>query len=126
MSNFGGAASAFEKDFAVRFRSLSRRLTKLELSLQRLTVSAINGAKASSAYWRAIEIEMNVIYGQMVTHFNSWAVVEIPIRYRNSLFTINQRITRNKGIINLGYFYLYGFFTSLLNLNLDSEVKWKW
>jgi len=59
MSNFGGAASSFEKDFAVRFKSLSRRLTKLETSLQSLTVSAINSAQASIGYWRAIEAEMN-------------------------------------------------------------------
>ncbi len=102
MSNFGGPESAFEKDFAVRFKSLSRRLTKLELSLQKLTVSAINSAKASIGYWRAIEAEMNAIYGQMIGQFNGWAAKEIPIRYRNSLFTINQRIARNKGIINIG------------------------
>jgi len=102
MSNFGGAASSFEKDFAVRFKSLSRRLTKLETSLQSLTVSAINSAQASIGYWRAIEAEMNAIYGQMISNFNAWSAKEIPLRYKNSLFTINQRIARNKGIINIG------------------------
>ena len=102
MSNFGGPTSLFEKDFAARFRSLSRRLTNLETSLQTLSVSAINGARASMAYWRAIEIEMNVIYGQMIGQFNGWAAKEIPLRYRNSLFTINQRIIRNKGIVAIG------------------------
>ena len=118
MSNFGGPASAFEKDFAVRFRSLSRRLTKLEMSLQRLSISAINGARASMAYWRAIEIEMDVIYGQMIGQFNDWAAKEIPIRYRNSLFTINQRITRNKGIVAIGKKTT----TQLLNSTASNQI----
>jgi hypothetical protein len=102
MSNFGGPNSAFEKDFALRFQSLSKKLTKLETSLQKLLVSSINGAKASIGYWKAIEAEMNYIYAQMIAQFDTWSLQQIPKRYKNSLYTINQRIKRNKSILAIG------------------------
>ena len=102
MSNFGGPNSAFEKDFALRFQSLSKKMSKLETSLQKLLVSGIGNAKASIGYWKALEAEINFVYAQMIKQFDVWSLQQIPRRYRNSLYTIQTRIKRNKAIINIG------------------------
>ena len=59
MSNFGGPASAFEKDLNARLNPLKVRLIKLENKMSVTIGRAIKNGKKSNAYWSAVNKEIN-------------------------------------------------------------------
>jgi hypothetical protein len=100
MSNFGGPNSQFEKDFAKRFKPLSKRMKKLEDKLQKLMVSSIENGTTSAGYWRAVRKEIDKIYKDMNIVFDSWSNTHIPRRYRKSLSALQARIESAKLVTN--------------------------
>jgi len=110
--------SEFTIDFNKRFITLSNKLSKLENELQATILKSIKGARASSLYWRQAEREITLIYAQIISNFDTWAKVEIPLRYKLSLIRIQNRIEASKTIISNAK---YGI-THMLNTNASAQI----
>jgi len=100
MSNFATPSSIFEADFHTRFLPLSKRLTKMEIKLQKLLVSSMRNPRTSSIYWRAVRREITLIYQQMNEVYASWSKSQIKGRYGRSLQKMNARIQVMKSVSN--------------------------
>ena len=101
MSNFGGKHSAFEKDFAVRFKRLDGSLDKIENKILKILSESMNNPKTSSVYWNKVRKDIDVQYARMVAVFDDWAKKEIPLAYRRSIRSMSKRINATKNIANV-------------------------
>lgn len=101
MANFpkGGKNSLFEKDFAEKFIPLKKKLTTLELKLQKIILLSLKDPKKSAVYWNKIRKEIEIVYKQMNVVFESWAKIELPKRYAASLKLIDKVIKTTASII---------------------------
>lgn len=95
-------AAAFEADFRKRYLPLAKKLAKVEDDIYRLVIESMSNAKMSTAYWRAQEVKLNILYAKMNNLFSEWAKIEIPSRYKRSLSLIEKRTAALKGVIEKG------------------------
>ena len=101
MSNFGGKHSAFEKDFAIRFKRLDIALDKTENKILKILSKSMDTPKTSTVYWNKVRKDIDAQYAKMVAVFDDWAKKEIPLAYRRSIRSMSKRINATKSIINV-------------------------
>lgn len=118
MSNYGGYHSQFEKDLRTRLKLLSDKMIKLENKLQKVMVESMNNPKKSTAYWNVIRRDIDKIYKEMNIVFAEWSKIQIPLRYRNSLRSIQARIEVTKSILNTAKKGII----KVLNSNASSQI----
>lgn len=101
MPNFpkGGKNSLFEKDFKLKYAPLKKKLTTLELKLQKIILLSLNDPKKATAYWNKVRKEIELVYKQMNIVFEAWAQVNLPKRYIQSLKSIDRTLKATASII---------------------------
>lgn len=92
-------SNVFEKDFEKRFAKLKIQLKKSEDKIQQLMRKAKNTSKVMpNSYWRGITIGINDEYRKINKSFGAFAKKEIPMRYKNSVFQMHNKIQGLKSI----------------------------
>lgn len=93
--NVGGKYSLFEQDFNEKIKPLLIKLNKKEEVLRKLIVKSVSSGNTNSSYWNIVRRDVNTLYAEISSIFNSWAKDQIPSKYRISIKQIQNTIDKS-------------------------------
>ena len=109
---------AFHKDFKTRFLPLTKKLSRIELRIQKTLFESLKYNRTSNIYWNRVRRRLTALYREMNLVFSAWSTDQIPIVYRKSMRLIDARIKSMKSIVEIGK----KGFTEVLNTRASSQI----